>query len=372
MTGLSVRGLTLAEGTPARLVAEDISFSAPRGAVTAVLGGPGAGKTLLLAGIAGLRKPMRGTVLVNGVDITTAKPARRGIFLLPPGTDLGGERAVAAALRRIAGRAMAGQIPELLDIFGLSPVAGARLATLTHGQGFAVLAAARLLGPGDVLLLDEAGTGLDGDARAALLGWLWRQAQDGRTVVLATRTADLALTADNLVLLRRGQVLQAGAPASVYAEPRDPGAARLTGPVNVLAGVVRQKVSGGFIWVAGGRKFTQRGAGPALGGAVALYLRPEQISLVAADAEGNVLPATVTRLIYLGGRTQACVDTALGPLEIHMAGPTPFRTGQSVAVGWDIGAAWRPWANDDSGQAVAPAAAPLATRARVQRLPTSV
>jgi ABC-type Fe3+/spermidine/putrescine transport system ATPase subunit len=372
MTGLSVRGLTLAEGTPARLVAEDISFSAPRGAVTAVLGGPGAGKTLLLAGIAGLRKQVRGTVLVNGVDITAAKPARRGIFLLPPGTDLGGERTVSAALRRIAGRALAGQIPELLELFGLSSQAGARLATLTHGQGYAVLAASRLLGQGDVLLVDEAGTGLDGEGRAALLGWLWRRAADGSTIVLATRTADLALTADNLVLLRRGQVLQAGAPASVYADPRDPDAARLTGPVNVLLGVVRQKVSGGFIWVAGGRKFIQLGAGPSLGGEVALYLRPEQLRLVPHDAEGNVLPAMVTRLICLGGRTKACVDTALGPLEVDTAGPTPFRTGQSVAVGWDTGAAWRPWANDDPGQGAAAAPAPPATMARVQRLPTSV
>jgi ABC-type Fe3+/spermidine/putrescine transport system ATPase subunit len=371
MTGLSVRGLTLAEGSPPRLVAEDISFSAPRGAVTAVLGAPGAGKTMLLAGIAGLCKPLRGSVLVNGADVTAARAGRRGIFLLPPGTDLGGQRTVTAALCRVAGRASAGGIAELLEVFGLTPVAGARLAELTHGQGFAVLAAARLLGQGDVLLVDEAGTGLDGRARAALLGWLWRQAALDRTVVLATRTADLALSADTIVLLRQGQVVQSGNPASLYGEPRDADAARLTGPVNVLAGVVRQKVPGGFIWVGGGRKFTQLGGGPTLGGLVELYVRPEQFFLVDAQTKGNTLPAIVTRLICLGGRTGAMLDTALGNLEIHTAGPATLRIGQHVTVGWDPSTPGQPWGSDARGQ-VAVSVSPSATMTGNRRVPTSV
>ena len=335
MTGLSVRGLTLAENVRVRPVVEDVSFSAQAGAVTAVLGLAGAGKTMLLAGIAGLRKPLRGAVFVNGADVTAVRTEKRGVALLAPGADLGGDRTLAAALRRIAGRKSAGAAADLLQTFGLSAAAETRVAALTHGQGFAALTAARLAGGGDVLLVDDAGTGLDAEARAALQAWLWGQAADGRTVVIATRDVALALAADALVLLHQGQVLQSGSPASVYAEPRDLTAARLTGPLNLLHGVVRQKISGGFVWAGGGRKFSQQGAGPALGGDVALGLRPEQIFLAADGAPGNTVSGTITRLVCLGGRTESWADTALGVLRMHSPGPAMLRQGQVVTLAWD-------------------------------------
>jgi ABC-type Fe3+/spermidine/putrescine transport system ATPase subunit len=358
MTGLSVRGLTLAGVARGRPAVEDISFSAPAGAVTALLGNAGSGKTMLLAGIAGLIKPLRGAVFVSGADVSSAKAGKRGVALLPPGTDLGADRKLAAALHKVAGRAGAERADALIELFGLAPMREVRVAGLTHGQGFAALAVARLLGAGDVLLVDDAGTGLAPDARASLMRWLWRQAEDGRTIVLATRDRALALAADQLVLLQDGGVLQAGAPASVYAEPRDLNAARLTGEVNVLYGVVRQKVPGGFVWMAEGSRFTQSCpgpalggpalggpafggtalGGPALGGPVRFCLRPEQLDL--AVAGGNAVAGRVVRLACLGGRTETWLETTLGTLIMHAPGPARLRTGQDLAVGWDAGAPW--------------------------------
>ena len=63
MSGLSIRGLTIAGAASAgaRPAVEDVSFSAPRGAITAVLGAAeGAGKTLLLAGVGGVLKTAAG------------------------------------------------------------------------------------------------------------------------------------------------------------------------------------------------------------------------------------------------------------------------------------------------------------------------
>ncbi len=335
-----MRGLTLAETARARPVVQDVSFSAEGGAVTAILGGAGAGKTMLLAGIAGLLKPLRGAVFVNGADVTGLRAAKRGVAFLQPGTELGGDRTLAAALRRIAGRAASAESAELMRRFGLEALADTRVAALTHGQGFAALTAARLSVTGDVVLVDDAGTGLDAEARAALQDWLWRQAASGRVVVIATRDTAMALAAHSLVLLREGQVLQAGAPASVYAEPRDITAARLTGPVNVLRGVVRQKTPGGFVWAGAGRKFSQAGAGPALGAEVLLCVRPAQLGLAAEGATGNVLPGTVTRLVCLGGSTESWVDTPLGALTLHTPGPAQLRPGQVVSVTWDAASPW--------------------------------
>jgi ABC-type Fe3+/spermidine/putrescine transport system ATPase subunit len=365
MTGMSVRGLTLAAGPRVPPVVEDVSFSAEAGAVTAILGEAGAGKTWLLAGLAGLRRPRRGAVFVNGVDITARTAGKRGIGLLPPGEDLGAGRTVSAALRRVAGKPGAATLAALMAPFGLDHLAAAQVGGLTHGQGFAALGVARLLPPGEVLLVDDAGTGLDGAATEALRRFLWEQAACGRTVVLATRDPKLALAADALVLLQAGRVLQAGAPASVYAEPRDPQAARLTGALNLLHGVVRQKIPGGFVWAGGGRKFVQAGAGPALGAEVALMLRPEHVGL-APDGAANALPGTVTHLLCLGGRTETRLDTALGEIAMHTSGPALLRRGQAVTLGWAEAAACAPGGAGAAPPAAAPAggARPRAAAAR--------
>jgi ABC-2 type transport system ATP-binding protein len=336
MSALSVRGLTIAHG--GAMVVEDVSFSAQPGAVTAILGNAGAGKTMLLAGIAGLVKPARGAVLVAGTEVTRARPGRRGIGFLPPGTDLGRDRTALAALRRIAGRGAEAAPDAVMTALALDAIKPVRLGDATHGQGFAALAAARLLPRGAVLLVDEAGSGLTEPGQELLMGWLRRAAAGGRTILLATRDRRLALGADHLVLLEGGRVLQADAPASVHAEPRDAAAALLTGPANLIEGTLRQKLPGGFVWMAGGRRFVQEDAPgqatPALGSAVRLCLRPADLAAGVAEDAANALPGQVTLLTCRGAWTEAWFDTALGHLRAEFAGPPAIRTGMAVTLGW--------------------------------------
>ncbi len=383
MSGLSVRGLTVTppglSGPGIAPAAADVSFSAQRGAITAVLGEAGAGKTLLLACVAGLLKPDRGAVFVDGVELTARLPRRdprHGIGLLPPGTDLGASRTLGASLRRVAGRGQEAAVTELMQSFGLTALAERRLSALTHGQGFAALALSRLLPKGEGLLVDDAGTGLDLAMRGALMEALARIAASGRFVVMATRDTDLAMQADHLVLLQRGRVLQAGTPAQLYAEPRDTAAALLTGAANVVRGTVRQKMAGGFIWAAGGQKFTQAtpaGPGPLpplplpLGGHVALCLRPGQLT---QDASDNQMRASVARVIHMGEALHLRLDTPLGPLAMkvpsrpgQMAGQTSAHwPGQVLTVGWAPGVAWL---LQEPPQDVAPQPAMAVQRARM-------
>jgi ABC-type sugar transport system ATPase subunit len=336
MPALSVRGLTIARG--GRLVVEDVSFSAQVGAITAVLGEAGAGKTTLLAGIAGLAKSERGAVLVGGRDVTRLRPSKRDIGFLPPGMDLGSGRTVLAAMRRVAGRKTWPAIEPVLAGLHIESLQGLRLGDATHGQGFAVLAGTRLLPEGAVLLVDEAGIGLDEAGKEDLLAWLRAEAANGRTILLATRTVEVALSADHLVLLRDGHVWQAGAPASVFAEPRDGVAALMTGPANLLHGKLRQKIPGGFVWMAQGLRFTQQDAPgqatPALGSDVRLCLRPDHVA-VAAAAGPNSLPGSVTRLVCKGSRTEIWLDTAIGPIRATISGPPAVRSGMVLELSWD-------------------------------------
>lgn len=345
MSGLSVRGLTVrraaARGAGGGFAIEDVSFSARLGGVTAVLGPAGSGKTVLLAAVAGLLRAERGAVFRASVDVSGMAARRRGIGLLAPGSDLGAARTLQAALLRVAGRQGAEAVAAVMAAFGLAGVARTRVAALSHGEGFAALAAARLLPPGEVLLVDEAGCGLDAALRAALMRELRRLAGAGRAVVFATRDETLALQADDLVLLRGGQVLQAGAPAALYAAPRDETVARMTGPANVVAGIVRQKIPGAYIWAEAGLRFSQAMSAtqppPALGFALRLCLRPEQIAL---GAGANALQGVVRQTEFGGAFMMLVVETALGDLRVLAAGNGGHAPGQGVTLSWAPDAPW--------------------------------
>ncbi len=338
MSGLSLRGVTVLRGK--RLVLEDISFTAPAGSVTAILGEAGAGKTSLLAAAAGLLKLERGALLRGGEDVTKTAPRRRGIGLLAPGIALPDAMTVQAALRRTAGRTAAPLVDTVMETLGAAPIGQAEVGTLSHGSALLALTAARLARPGDVLLVDEAGAGLDIAAADRLLLALRQRAGSGTTVLLATRIASVALAADHLILLAGGRVLQAGTPASLYAEPRQAACAILTGPANILAGHIRELRPGGFIWSGGGR-YLQAAAPeaprPTLGCRVSLCLRPERIGLLANGVEAdNALDATVLSVVSAGSHVHIRLGAPVGELLAAVPGwPNPgVSRGQSVRVGW--------------------------------------
>lgn len=344
MTGLSLRGLTVERAR--RLVVEDVSFSAPAGRLTAVLGASGSGKTTLLAAAAGLLRVSRGTVMLGGTDVTRLRRARRGVSMLQPGVALDEAGSVSRALRGLAPRGGAERVAEVMEWLGLAALEARRTATLTHGEHFAALAAARLLPPGEALLVDEAGCGLDRAGRDRLLGALAALAQGGRTIVFATRDEQMAQAADHLVLLQEGRVLQVGTPASCYAEPRSAASALLTGAANILEGVVRERRPGFYVWAANGTRFLQAATAepvqPPLGSAARFCLRPERLALLdTGGTADNALPCVVRSLRSMGGALALEVDTACGPLLVSAPSwPRPGITvGAEAVVGWSAAAA---------------------------------
>jgi ABC-type Fe3+/spermidine/putrescine transport system ATPase subunit len=349
LTALSFRGLTVERDR--RTVVEDVSFTAPSGAVTALLGGIGAGKTTLLAAAAGLLPIARGAVVLGGVDITKR---RRGVALLAPGTSLGRSATVGDALRAVAVRSARPGLAALLDRLGLAGMETRRLWTLSHGEHFAALAAARLLPVGEALLVDEAGAGLDRAGRELFIAALrslahegvQEGAQEGHSIVFATRDESLALVADHLVLLDRGRTLQAGTPASCYAEPQSAAAALLTGPANIMEGTVRERRGGAYIWTAAGTRFWQTATPdtqpPPLGSLARFCLRPERVMLLGAgEKSDNMLAGVVTSLHSAGHALAMEVGTACGVLMVSAPSwprPSANLLGE-VMVGWDGGAA---------------------------------
>jgi putative ABC transport system ATP-binding protein len=204
-------------------VLRDVSLEAPAGAVTAVVGPAGSGKTSLLHLLAGLDRPASGTVVLDGrtlrglddIELTRLRRDRIGLLLpaasvLPTIT----VRENVALPLLIARRPPAPEaVDALLERVGLAHRANDLPSQLTGAERQRVALARALIGGPSLLLADEPGGDMDPQEGAELLLLLRAVAdEDGVTVVVFTRDIDDAAgVADQIVTLDAGRVVAAAA-----------------------------------------------------------------------------------------------------------------------------------------------------------------
>jgi ABC-2 type transport system ATP-binding protein len=208
---LEVRELTK---TYRRVTAvRDVSFTAPAGAVTGLLGPNGSGKTTTLRVALGLARPTGGTVLIGGVPYGKLARPRRSVGAMLEATGFHPGRRARAHLRVLAA---AGGLPdrrveEVLGQVGLAEFANRRVRGFSLGMRQRLGLAAALLGDPQVLLLDEPANGLDPAGIAWLRGLLRDLAGQGRTIVVASHAlGEVAQTADHVVIVSAGRLRFAG------------------------------------------------------------------------------------------------------------------------------------------------------------------
>jgi ABC-2 type transport system ATP-binding protein len=208
---LEVRELTKEFG--AVTAVRDVSFTAPAGAVTGLLGPNGSGKTTTLRVALGLVRPSAGTALIGGLPYSGLPRPRRTVGALPEAAGFHPGRRARDHLRVLA--AAAGlpdrRADEVLDQVGLAAAAGRRVREFSLGLRQRLGLAAALLGDPALLLLDEPANGLDPAGIAWLRGLLRDQAARGRCVVVASHAlGEVAQTADHVVILSAGRLRFAG------------------------------------------------------------------------------------------------------------------------------------------------------------------
>ncbi|QEO08781.1 ATP-binding cassette domain-containing protein [Protaetiibacter larvae] len=205
---IEVRHLTHQFG---RLTAvDDISFRAEPGTVTGFLGPNGAGKTTALRAIAGLIRPTAGEVRVNGRPMREHRMplAELGVLLdarqLHPGRRADQHLRALAATQGIPRR----RVDEVIELAGLGSAAHRRVGGFSLGMSQRLGIAAALLGHPSALVLDEPINGLDPDGVIWIRELLRRLADEGRTVLLSSHLmAELALTADRILVIGQGRLL---------------------------------------------------------------------------------------------------------------------------------------------------------------------
>jgi sulfate transport system ATP-binding protein len=221
---------------------QDVSIAVAEGSLTALLGPSGSGKSTLLRIIAGLETPDGGSVLLDGADVTPARPQDRGIgfvfqhYAAFAHMSVRENVAFGLRIRKRPRDEVRARVDELLELVGLTAWGGQRPGQLSGGQRQRMALARALAVQPRVLLLDEPFGALDATVRAELRRWLRRlHDEQGVTTVLVTHDQEEAMeVADRIAVMHEGRIEQVGSPREVYDRPANEFVMGFVGPVSRL------------------------------------------------------------------------------------------------------------------------------------------
>lgn len=228
------------------LALDDVSLELERGETVTVLGPSGSGKTTLLRVIAGLERPVRGRVLLDGTDLAGIPPHRREVGMvfqdhaLFSHRDVWGNVVFGLRMRGARREEIDRRGHEVLALVGLEGFERRSVATLSGGEQQRV-ALARALAPSPrILLLDEPLGSLDRALRDRLLEDLADLFERVRVTALYVThdQAEAFALGDRVAILREGRIAQIGTPDEIWTRPVDAEVARFLGIGNLRDGAL--------------------------------------------------------------------------------------------------------------------------------------
>jgi len=289
---LAIRELTARAGS---FSLGPISLDLPAGRVLVLLGPSGAGKTMLLETIAGLRPQLAGQIRLAGLDLTGLPPERRRIGLVFQDAALFPHLTVRENVRfgpRASKEASSARADSLLRQLGISHLASRSPRWLSGGERQrAALARALAINP-CLLLLDEPLSALDQPTREDMRVLLQELlAELDIPAVHVTHDRDEALSiGDDLAVIVAGQLRQTGPASQVAAEPVDQDVARLLGWSELGHGTAAHQT------VRTGQLQFPDTAPAGMNGPVHIFYRPEDVLLSAPAPDAPAGPSLTAKI----------------------------------------------------------------------------
>lgn len=221
--GLRVTNLQFAYGPKTAL--DRVSLAVPQGKFCALLGPNGAGKSTLVSLLTRLLVAPTGDILVAGHDLRTAPRkalAALGVVFQQPTLDLNltvrQNLSYFGALHGLPRSEMPGRIDIALDRLDMRARGDEKARALNGGHRRRMELARALLHDPKVLLLDEPTVGLDAAARHAITDHVHDLADQGFCVLWTTHLTDEVRDTDALLVLHRGQIIEAGVTGEIRGE----------------------------------------------------------------------------------------------------------------------------------------------------------
>jgi ABC-type Fe3+/spermidine/putrescine transport system ATPase subunit len=315
-------------------VTREVSLTAGRGEIVALLGPSGSGKTTILRLTAGFETPDAGRILVEGEDVTTVAPERRNFgmvfqhYALFPHMTTGENVAFGLEARGVPRRETAARVAQVLALAGLSGYEDRRVTAMSGGQQQRV-ALARALAPSPrVLLLDEPLSNLDPSLRERTRRELKRAIREvGITTLFVTHEQEEAFAlGDRVAVLNAGRLEQVGTPEELFEQPATRFVATFIGrssaiPVRWERGA---RIPNGPVWQA------IAGASIAEGSEADLVVRPESLTF-SARKTADALEGSIAERRYAGRVAYFLVATSAGEVEV-LAPPEAAREGDRVLI----------------------------------------
>jgi ABC-type Fe3+/spermidine/putrescine transport system ATPase subunit len=297
-----------------KIVIDDVSLSAQKGEIVALLGPSGSGKSTLLAVIAGILKPHAGQIFVNGRNLLELAPESRELgmvfqdYALWPHMTVAENIAFPLRSRRYPRPEIEARVAETLRRVGLDGFEHNRPSQLSGGQQQRVALARAVIAETKLLLLDEPLSALDPSTRNAVRSELADVLRElGLTSIIVTHDREEAFElADRVAILIEGQIQQYAKAEQVYEHPANLTVARFMG-LNVLP---VQMLSDGQAQLGQWHIEIPRHSGE---GFSHVAVVPERTSIV-KNGEGikNVIPGELVHTQYCGGEYRLQVNIGKG------------------------------------------------------------
>ncbi|NIZ91242.1 ABC transporter ATP-binding protein [Kineococcus rubinsiae] len=338
---VALRGVVKRFGAATAVAGVDLDVRS--GEFLSLLGPSGCGKTTLLRMLAGFEEPDEGTIEIAGRSVVGVPAHRRPVntvfqaYALFPHMSVAENVAYGLRQRRTPKADVRRRVGEALEMVRMSAFATRAPAALSGGQQQRVALARALVNRPQVLLLDEPLSALDRKLREEMQVELkLLQTSLGTTFVFVTHDQEEALSmSDRIAVMLDGRVQQLGAPEDIYSEPVSAFVAGFIGKQNFLPATVVQP---GVLRCADATVSSTRAwSGPAAGGDVLAAIRPEALTVTAAEPRGgaNVVRGTLAGVAHLGDVVQRVVVTGSG-LELIARAPRGADAAVPAHVGSEV------------------------------------
>jgi ABC-type Fe3+/spermidine/putrescine transport system ATPase subunit len=284
-----------------------------------LLGPPGAGKSIFLECLCGLRQIDSGRILIDGQDVTNVEPRRRGIGYVPQDyalfPHLSVRQNITFGLRGCEPRQLMSRIQDIAQLLGLESLLARRIAGLSGGEQQRVALARALVLQPKILLLDEPVCALDEAMRQEVCRQLLHlQRQLQLTVVHVSHNLEEAFSvADQAAILRAGRLQQVGPMDELLRRPNSEFVARFVRTENIFSGRAQTTVAEPMCTrVALGSTIVDVPGRHA--GGITFVIRPDQV-LVLPKAEAACPSSNYFELQLAGWRDCGAY------LRLELAGP---------------------------------------------------
>ncbi len=333
---------------------KEFSLTIENGQLLALVGPSGCGKTTVLRLIAGLEKPDRGAIFMDGKSLEGVSAGDRDVAMvfqnqsLFPHLTVFQNLALGLRLRKVPNAQIEQRVNEAAQLLNLTPLLQRRPAALSGGESQRVALGRALARKPRVFLLDEPLSNLDAPMRLQLRGEIARlRRRLGTTMIFVTHDqAEAMAMADAVAVMHQGRLEQVAPPLELYRRPANRFVAGFFGspPMNFFDGSLAQSDGGlcfheratngaGFSAALG--ELQSNALGKHAGKAITLGLRPEHIVL-AENARGSVA-ALLDRVEPAGAESLHYYSTGGHSFVARISSAKSATAGEPASLFFDAG-----------------------------------